>query len=116
MDIKESLIIVMSTESKIFTGVLASAITGFLVALHVVDPTQVNTVSGDIQTVFGLLISLVAVGYGLETLLVKHKAEVADGYYEQSHPEEPTQPQTKQEVAASTPAVQATETPPATTP
>lgn len=103
MDFKDSIIIVMSTESKIFTGVLASALTGLLLALHIIDPSQAETVRGMLETGFGLLIALIAVAYGLETLLVKHKAEIADKHFLIDVPEAPNTPVTGIETTTPTP-------------
>ena len=80
----------MTAESKLYIGVVASMITGFLVSIHAIDPSQADTVGGYLQTLFGGILLVLPALIGLEGLLFKHKAVVTQTITNQSAQEKPT--------------------------
>lgn len=98
----------MQAELKIYITGISTFIAGLLISHGVGDASQSNAIASTLNTIFGDLMDLGSALYILETLLVKHKAEVADNYYtapEPTEPIEPEKPDTTTTTAPATPAV-----------
>lgn len=75
---KSVILILMSAEIKVYLTAASSFIAGLLISHGVADPSQASSLVTPINTIFGDLLDIGAAFYTLETLLVKHKAEVAN--------------------------------------
>lgn len=72
----EGIIILMSTEGKLVISSISGIITGILVSTGHLSANNANAFQSDLETVGGILISLLSLAYLLEHLLLKLKSEI----------------------------------------
>lgn len=99
--IADLLLLLMTTQSKLLLGILASAVTGLLL-LFGGDPSKANNIASLLITGTGAIMTLVPVVTGLDALLFKHKAEVSSQHLldTPTPPETPATPETPAQPAA----------------
>lgn len=92
MDELGTILLDMTSQSKLLTGVIASTVTGLLLLFGIGDPSHADTVTALISQGTGAIVTLISIGTALEALLFKHKAEVSSQHLLDTPLPQPTQP------------------------
>lgn len=83
----------LSNDTKIIISSLASFVTGLLVASGKVSPADKDSLQAALDTLGGLIISIIGVVYLLESLLLHKKAELKNTPTIETPPDASAQPQ-----------------------